>query len=101
LRGIVATTALELGVDIGGLDACVLDGYPGTIASLWQQVGRAGRDQQESAAVLVAGDDQLDRWFMAHPGELFLRPPEPAVVNPANPEILAPHLACAAYERPL
>ena len=101
LRGIVATTALELGVDIGGLDACVLDGYPGTIASLWQQIGRAGRDQQESAAVLVAGDDQLDRWFMSHPHELFLRPPEPAVVNPANPEILAPHLACAAYERPL
>ena len=101
LRGIVATSALELGVDIGGLDACVLDGYPGTIASLWQQIGRAGRDRQESAAVLVAGDDQLDRWFMAHPTQLFLRPPEPAVVNPSNPEILAPHLACAAYERPL
>ena len=101
LRGVVATTALELGVDIGGLDACVLDGYPGTIASLWQQVGRAGRDQQESVAVLVAGDDQLDRWFMAHPGQLFLRPPEPAVINPTNPEILAPHLACAAYEHPL
>ena len=101
LRGVVATTALELGVDIGGLDACVLDGYPGTIASLWQQVGRSGRDQQESAAVLVAGDDQLDRWFMAHPHELFRRPAEPAVINPSNPEILAPHLACAAYEMPL
>ncbi|QGG96516.1 DEAD/DEAH box helicase [Actinomarinicola tropica] len=101
LRGVVATTALELGVDIGGLDACVLDGYPGTIASLWQQVGRAGRDQQSSVAVLVAGDDQLDRWFMTHPRELFVRPPEPAVVNPSNPEILAPHLACAAYEKPL
>jgi DEAD/DEAH box helicase domain-containing protein len=101
LRGVVATTALELGVDIGGLDACVLDGYPGTIASLWQQIGRAGREQQESLAVLVAGDDQLDRWFMTHPLDLFHRPPEPAVVNTANPDILAPHLACAAYERPL
>ncbi|MBK5222162.1 MAG: DEAD/DEAH box helicase [Acidimicrobiia bacterium] len=101
LRGVVATTALELGVDIGGLDACVLDGYPGTIASLWQQIGRAGRDQQHSVAVLVAGDDQLDRWFMAHPHELFSRPPEPAVINPSNPQILAPHLACAAYELPL
>jgi DEAD/DEAH box helicase domain-containing protein len=101
LRGVVATTALELGVDIGGLDACVLDGYPGTIASLWQQIGRAGREGQESLAVLVAGDDQLDRWFMTHPLDLFHRPPEPAVINTANPEILAPHLACAAYERPL
>ncbi|MFP3907050.1 MAG: DEAD/DEAH box helicase [Acidimicrobiales bacterium] len=101
LRGVVATTALELGVDIGGLDACVIDGYPGTIASLWQQVGRAGREHQESVAVLVAGDDQLDRWFMTHPLDLFCRPPEPAVINPSNPEVLAPHLACAAYERPL
>jgi DEAD/DEAH box helicase domain-containing protein len=101
LRGVVATTALELGVDIGGLDACVLDGYPGTVASLWQQIGRAGREQQDSLAVLVAGDDQLDRWFMTHPLDLFHRPPEPAVVNTANPEILAPHLSCAAYERPL
>ncbi len=101
VRGVVATSALELGVDIGGLDACVLDGYPGTIASLWQQIGRAGRRTQESVAVLVAGDDQLDRWFMAHPSDLFSRDPEPAVINTANPEILAPHLACAAYERPL
>ena len=75
LRGVVATTALELGVDIGGLDACVLDGYPGTVASLWQQAGRAGRDGQESLAVLVAGEDQLDQWLMAHPTELFSRPP--------------------------
>ncbi|CAN5704503.1 DEAD/DEAH box helicase [soil metagenome] len=101
LRGVVATTALELGVDIGGLDACVLAGYPGTIASLWQQAGRAGRERQASVAVLVAGDDQLDQWLMAHPHEVFTRPPEPAVVNPANPDILLPHLACAAFERPL
>jgi DEAD/DEAH box helicase domain-containing protein len=101
LRGVVATTALELGVDIGGLDACVLNGFPGTIASLWQQVGRAGREGQPSTAVLVAGDDQLDQWLMQHPDEVFSRPPEPAVINPDNPYVVEPHLACAAYERPL
>jgi len=101
LRGVVATSALELGIDIGTLDACVLDGFPGTIASLWQQAGRAGRTQQESLAVLVAGEDQLDQWLMAHPKELFNRPPEPAVINPSNPSVLLPHLACAAYELPL
>jgi DEAD/DEAH box helicase domain-containing protein len=101
LRGVVATNALELGVDIGGLDACVLDGFPGTIASFWQQAGRAGREAQQSLAVLVAGDDQLDQWLLRHPNELFERPPEPAVINPANPFVLGPHLACAAFERPL
>jgi DEAD/DEAH box helicase domain-containing protein len=101
LRGVVATSALELGVDIGGLDACVLNGFPGTIASFWQQVGRAGRDRRSSVAVLVAGEDQLDQWLMAHPHEVFRRPPEPAVVNLANPFVLHPHLACAAFERPL
>jgi DEAD/DEAH box helicase domain-containing protein len=101
LRGVVATSALELGIDIGSLDACVLDGFPGTIASLWQQAGRAGRTQRQSLAVLVAGEDQLDQWLMAHPKELFERPPEPAVINPANPSVLLPHLACAAYELPL
>ncbi|MGH9285663.1 MAG: DEAD/DEAH box helicase, partial [Acidimicrobiales bacterium] len=101
LLGIAATTALELGIDVGGLDACILVGFPGTIASLWQQAGRAGRHQQQSLAVLVAGDDALDQWFMAHPADLFTRPPEPAVINPANPFVLAPHLACAAYELPL
>ena len=101
LRGVVATSALELGVDVGGLDAGVLNGFPGTIASLWQQIGRAGRERQQSLAVLVAGDDQLDQWLMAHPEEVFTRPPEPAVVNPANPYVLDAHLACAAYETPL
>jgi DEAD/DEAH box helicase domain-containing protein len=101
LRGVVATSALELGVDIGGLDACVLNGFPGTIASFWQQVGRAGRDRRPSIAVLVAGEDQLDQWLLAHPAEVFRRPPEPAVVNLANPFVLHPHLACAAFERPL
>src|SRR5581483_8201972 len=81
LRGVAATNALELGVDIGGLDACILDGFPGTIASMWQQAGRAGRTCQQSLAVLVAGEDALDRWFMAHPAAVFTRSPEPAVVN--------------------
>src|SRR5207244_3072835 len=80
LKGVAATSALELGIDVGTLDACVLDGFPGTIASLWQQAGRAGRARQESLAVLVAGEDQLDQWFMAHPRELLTRPAEPAVV---------------------
>lgn len=101
LRGVVTTNALELGVDIGGLDACVLDGFPGTIASFWQQAGRAGRERQQSLAVLVAGDDQLDQWLVRHPHELFTRPAEPAVINPANPFVLGPHLGCAAFERPL
>jgi DEAD/DEAH box helicase domain-containing protein len=102
LSGIVATSALELGIDVGGLDAVVLDGFPGTIASFWQQVGRAGRSADAgSAAVLVAGDDQLDQWFLAHPDELLGRPPEPAVVNPDNPYVVDPHLRCAAHELPL
>lgn len=101
LRGVVATTALELGVDVGGLDACVLNGFPGTIASMWQQAGRAGREAQDSTVILVAGDDQLDQWYMAHPDQVFTRPPEPAVINPANPYVLSAHLACAAHEQPL
>jgi DEAD/DEAH box helicase domain-containing protein len=101
LMGVATTSALELGIDVGTLDACVLDGFPGTIASMWQQAGRAGRTRQRSLAVLVAGEDQLDQWLMAHPTEVFTRPPEPAVVNPANPFVLHPHLRCAAYERPL
>jgi DEAD/DEAH box helicase domain-containing protein len=101
LLAVVATSALELGVDIGGLDATVLCGFPGTVASMWQQIGRAGRGQRDSLAVLVAGDDQLDQWFMAHPTQLFERPPEPAVINVTNPNILDPHLGCAAYEWPL
>ncbi|MGQ0617308.1 MAG: DEAD/DEAH box helicase [Acidimicrobiia bacterium] len=101
LRGVVTTNALELGVDIGSLDACILDGFPGTIASMWQQMGRAGREGQHALAVLVAGEDQLDQWLLAHPTEVFRRGPEPAVINPANPHVLQPHLACAAYEKPL
>ena len=101
VRIVVATSALELGVDIGGLDATVLCGFPGTIASLWQQIGRAGRAAEESLAVIIAGENQMDQWFVQHPDELFARPPEPAVINVTNPHILDPHLCCAAYESPL
>lgn len=101
VSAVIATSALELGIDIGDLDACVLSGFPGTIASMWQQAGRAGRKLQESLTVLVAGDDQLDQWLMAHPDQVFSRPPEPAVINVTNPFIADPHLACAAYELPL
>ncbi len=101
LRGVVATNALELGVDIGGLDAVVLCGFPGTIASFWQQVGRGGRSSAPSLAVLVAGEDQLDQWMMRHPDQLFTRPPERAVINLDNPHVFVPHLGCAAHELPL
>ena len=101
LSGVVATSALELGIDVGGLDAVVVDGFPGTIASFWQQAGRAGRSGAASAAVLVTGNDQLDHWLATHPEELLARPPEPAVVNPGNPFVLDPHLRCAAHELPL
>jgi DEAD/DEAH box helicase domain-containing protein len=101
LLGIAATTALELGIDVGGLDAVVLNGFPGTLASMWQQAGRAGRTGRRSAAVLVAGDDQLDQWYARHPTELTQRPPERAVVNPQNPYVLRAQVACAAHELPL
>ena len=101
LDAVLTTSALELGVDLEGLDACVLDGFPGTVASLWQRIGRAGRRQQQSLAVLVCGADQLDQWIAAHPRALFDRPPEPAVINPANPFVADPHLRCAAFELPL
>jgi DEAD/DEAH box helicase domain-containing protein len=101
LLGIAATNALELGIDVGGLDAVILNGFPGTLASMWQQAGRAGRTGRRSAAVLVAGDDQLDQWYAAHPRELTHRQPERAVVNPQNPFVLRAQVACAAHELPL
>jgi DEAD/DEAH box helicase domain-containing protein len=101
LLGVATTNALELGVDVGGLDAIVLNGFPGTLASMWQQIGRAGRSGRRAAAVLVAGDDQLDQWYAAHPDQLVTRTPEAAVVNPDNPFVLQPHVACAAHELPL
>ena len=101
LLGVAATNALELGIDVGGLDAVVLNGFPGTLASMWQQAGRAGRAERRAVAVLVAGDDQLDQWYVAHPSELTGRPPERAVVNPQNPFVLRAQVACAAHELPL
>src|SRR5436309_8329770 len=99
--GVVSTNALELGVDIGHLDVAVLAGYPGTIASLWQQAGRAGRRTGASAAVLVATSSPLDQFMVTHPDYLFGTPPEHARINPDNPFILANHLKCAAFELPL
>jgi len=101
LGGVVATSALELGIDIGSLDAVVLNGFPGTLASMRQQVGRAGRGARRAAAVLVTGDDQLDQWYARHPRELLDRPAETAVVNPANPFVARAQIACAAHEMPL
>jgi DEAD/DEAH box helicase domain-containing protein len=99
--GVVSTNALELGVDIGHLDAAVLAGYPGTIASLWQQAGRAGRRSGPSAAVLVATSAPLDQFMVTHPDYLFGTPPEHARINPDNPFILVNHLKCAAFELPI
>ncbi len=101
LIGVTATTALELGVDIGSLDATVLTGYPGTIASTWQQAGRSGRGTDYSMSFLVALDSPIDQYLMRHPQDFFARIPEHALINPTNPHILAQHLLCAAYEMPL
>ncbi len=101
LRGLVSTNALELGVDIGGVDAVVIAGFPGTIASTWQQAGRAGRSQGRSLAVLVAQDDPLDQFYMRHPDQFFARPHEYARIALDNPYILRDQLRCAAAELPL
>jgi len=101
LVAVAATNALELGIDIGSLDAAVLTGYPGTRASMWQQAGRAGRRSDESLAVLVAQDDPLDQYLTQHPDDLFGQSPEAAVIDPTNPYVLEPHLRCAAREYPL
>lgn len=100
VRGVAATNALELGVDIGQLGAAVLAGYPGTLASTWQQAGRAGRRIQVSAAVLVAGASPLDQYLAAHPRYLFEHSPERGLIAPDNLTILAHHLECAAFELP-
>jgi DEAD/DEAH box helicase domain-containing protein len=101
IRGIVATNALELGVDIGSLDAVVMAGYPGTIASTWQRSGRAGRRRKTSMAVLVASSAPLDQFIIENPDYFFERPPEHAHINPDNLEILLSHLKCAAFELPI
>ncbi|MBA4379528.1 MAG: hypothetical protein C0393_02380, partial [Anaerolinea sp.] len=100
VRTVVATNALELGIDIGGLGAAILVGYPGTIASTWQQAGRAGRGDEPAAAVLVATASPLDQFLAHHPDYLFGRSPEQALVNPDHLLILLNHLRCALFELP-
>jgi DEAD/DEAH box helicase domain-containing protein len=98
---VVATNALELGIDIGSLDACVMAGYAGSIASTWQRAGRAGRRSGTSCAVLVASSAPLDQFIVQHPDYFFGRSPEHAYIQPDNLEILVNHLKCAAFELPL
>ncbi len=101
LLSVISTSALELGIDIGMLDLCILVGYPGTLMSLRQRGGRVGRSTRESAVILVSGEDALDKYFMYHPSELIDRPSENAVVNIYNKTVMERHLVCAATEEPL
>lgn len=101
LLGIASTNALELGIDIGGLDAAILVGYPGSIASTWQQAGRAGRGKQEAVAFLVGNNTPLDQYLMQHPRYFFDQSPERAVIDPDNPHIVLAHLRAAIFELPL
>ena len=101
LLGVTATNALELGIDIGDLDATVLAGYPGTIASVWQQAGRAGRGKRDALTILVGEDDPLNQFFMHNPAALFAQPVESALIHPDNVYILEKQLPCAAHELPL
>ena len=101
ILGVVTTTALELGIDIGSLDACVMAGYPGSIASTWQRAGRAGRRSGSSCAIFVASSAPLDQFIVQHPDYFFGSSPEHAHIQPDNLEILVNHLKCAAFELPL
>jgi len=101
LKGVACTNALELGVDISGVDAVVTCGFPGTLAGLWQQAGRAGRAGRDALAVLIARPDPLDAYLCAHPELIFDRPVERTVLHPQNPHVLAPHVAAAAQELPV
>ena len=101
IRAVVATNALELGIDIGSLDAVVMAGYPGTIASTWQRAGTSGPPATASVAVLVASSAPLDQYIVEHPDYFFDRSPEHAYINPDNLEIALNHLRCAAFELPI
>jgi DEAD/DEAH box helicase domain-containing protein len=101
LLGVCSTNALELGIDVGSLDAALIVGFPGTLCSLWQQAGRAGRRQDESLAVFIAYDDPVDQYLMRNPDFVFGQPLEQAIIDPENPHILAAQLGCAAFELPL
>ncbi|HBR22097.1 MAG TPA: DEAD/DEAH box helicase [Nitrospiraceae bacterium] len=98
LLGVVSTSALELGVDIGGLDACILAGYPGSISSTWQRAGRVGREGQESLIAMIAIQDALDQYFMKHPDAFFEKSHEAGVIDPENKNIIKKHLPCASSE---
>ncbi len=100
IKGVVTTNALELGIDIGQLEACVITGYPGSIASTWQQAGRSGRRAGVSLAVLVASSAPLDQYLVTYPEYFWGRPPEKALINPDNLIILTNHVRCAAFELP-
>lgn len=101
LDGVISTSALELGIDVGGLDVCILVGYPGTIVNTWQRGGRVGRSGRPSAVILIAGADALDQYFLKNPGDFFRRGFEEAILDPFNAEVLKRHLPCAAAEHPL
>ncbi len=101
MRGVISTSALEMGIDIGGLDVCILVGYPGTMVTALQRIGRVGRQGRDCLVVLVAQPDALDQYFMKYPAHFFGRPLECAVVDPDNPVVVAAHLPCAAQELPL
>ena len=101
LLGVTSTTALELGIDVGSLDACLIVGFPGTFASFWQQAGRAGRKSEESLIVFIASNEPVEQYLLRHPEYLFGQSPESAVIDPENVYVLVNHLRCATHEIPL